>query len=594
MTEPSAPAPTPREVAQLLSEIAVLMELNGRDAFRARAFANAARALEGVDADLGTLTREDRLTELRGVGAGIAGVIAEYVRTGRSVMHDELSAAVPAGLHDLLRIPGLGPKRIHTLHTELGIDGVDALERAAREGALGGLPGFGGKTVEKVLAGIGFARSARTRRRYPDALEAAVGLLEVVRGLPGVEQAEIAGALRRRCEVVDRIDLVAAGADPAAVLAAYRALGADGTVEGEEDVPDSAPSDMAELRLSDGMAARLRCVRPAGFVPAMVWETGSEGHLDALAAVARARGGTVDREGIELEGRRVRPRSERAFYERLGLDYVEPELREGRGEVGRAGEGPLPPLVRTEDLRGTFHCHTTASDGRATLEEMVAAARERGWSYLGVADHSRTAAYARGLPIARLREQIVEIDALNARLAVEGVSFTIFRGVESDILPDGALDYPDDVLGELDYVVGSVHSAFGMPEAEMTGRIIRAVRHPRLTILGHPTGRLLLTREGYAVDVDAVLEAAAAAGVAVEINANPRRLDLDWRHVRRAAELGIPIAVNPDAHSIAALDHVAFGINMARKAGLEPRQVLNTWPVEEIARYFGQRKQTGA
>jgi DNA polymerase (family X) len=592
MSEDPAAAPTPHEVARLLADIGTLLELNGQDSFRARAFANAGRALEAVDADLLALAREDRLISLRGVGAGIAAVIGEYVLTGRSTLLDELRTATPIGLHDLLLVPTLGPKRIHTLHAELGIDGLDALEAAAREGRLAALPGFGAKTQSRILEGIAFARSTRQLRRYPEALEVAVRLADRLRSLPGVERAEIAGAVRRRLEVVDRVDLVAAAADPAATLDAFRGLHGE---PAERD--DSSEPGIAALRLSDGMAARLRCVAPPAFVAAMLWETGSTAHLEALAARAAERGGTLGPDGLRPgdagAGSQPPPLAREAdAYDRLGLAYVPPELREGLGEVERAAAGPLPRLVEPGDLAGTFHCHTTYSDGKATLEEMAAAARERGWSYLGIADHSRTAAYAGGLPLERVRAQQAEIDALNELLADQGADFTVFKGIESDILADGSLDYPDDVLASFDYVVGSVHSSFRMDPAEMTRRIVRAIRHPALTILGHPTGRLLLTRSGYGVDVDALLQAAAAAGVVVEINSNPHRLDLDWRHVRTAAELGILIAVNPDAHSVAALDHVAFGVNMARKAGLEPRQVRNTWPRGRVAEYFAQRKQT--
>jgi DNA polymerase (family X) len=586
VSEPEIPAlpQTAREAAALLAEIGTLLELRGGDAFRARAFTNAARTLEGSGADLGALAREDRLTTLRGVGSGIASVLAEYLLTGRSRLRDELRAATPLGMYDLLRVPGLGPKRIHTLFATLGVDSLDALEEAAGSGRVAELPGFGARTQDRILAGIGFARSSRERRRYPDALELAVRLLEWLRARTDVREAEIAGELRRRLEVVDRIDLVAASPAPDEVLDAFRS--AHGTLH----EPASSGGE-ATIRLTDGMTVRLRCVSPGTFVAAMVWETGAVPHVEALAARARKLGGSLDAGGLTLGGRRLRPRRESRVYEQLGLQYVPPELREGLGEVELAAAGELPRLVEVGDLRGTFHCHTTASDGKATLREMADAARERGWSYLGIADHSRTAAYAGGLTIEEVREQHAEIDRLNVELSTTGATLRIFKGIESDILRDGGLDYPDDVLRDFDYVVGSVHSSFRVGRDEMTRRVIRAVEHPSLTIIGHPTGRLLLSREGYDIDVDAVLRAAAANGVAVEINADPRRLDLDWRNVRTAAELGIMIAINPDAHSVRALDNLAFGVNMARKAGLEPGQVLNTWPVTEVAEYLAERKR---
>lgn len=586
MSEVPAEAPRPRDVARVLSEIATLMELRGDDAFRSRAFASAARALEGTDADLWALAREERLTSLRGVGPAIASVIAEIVLTGRSTPLEELKAATPLGLFDVMRIPGLGTKRIHALHAQLGIDSLDALEAAARAGRVAGVSGFGAKTEAKILEGIAFARASRRRRRLPEAREAAARLLDSLRAAPGVEEAEIAGAVRRGMEVVDRVDLVAATRE------AERAEGALLTLNGvREEGRDEEGRLLACL--SDGLGVRLRCAPPEGFVAAVAWETGSDAHLAALQARAVARGLRLDPGGLRTaEGERVEAADEGALYDALGLRYLPPELREGLGEVEAAAEGRVPRLVEPDDLRGTFHCHTTWSDGKASVAEMAEAARARGWSYLGLADHSRTAAYAGGLSAERLRAQREEIDRWNREHGAPA-GFHVFAGTESDILPDGSLDYPDEVLASLDYVVGSVHSSFGMSETEMTARVIRAVRHPAMTILGHPTGRLLLTREGYAVDVRAVIDAAAGAGVAIEINANPHRLDLDWRHVRYAAERGVLIAINPDAHSVAGLEHVAFGVGMARKAGLEARQILNCWTLDEVAAYFAERKQEG-
>jgi DNA polymerase (family 10) len=600
---PAAPI-RPAEVARILSEIGTLMELNGRDAFRARAFRAAARGLEGTDADLAALAREDRLTELPGIGRGIAGVVREIVETGRSTPHEELAAATPIGLFELLRVPGLGTKRIHTLYAELGVDSLDALEEAARAGRIAALPGMGAKTEAKIREGLGFARAARGRRRYPEALEIGVRLLEWLRSHPFVADAALAGPLRRRMEVVDRIDLVAAvergePEGPTGSGTADEARGSSAAIASEffalngfVTSPVADAEGGLEAVLGDGLAVRLRVVPLERFVAALAWDTGSDAHLAELVDRAAERGLELGPAGLLRHGDRVDLPDESALYTELDLPYLPPELREGLGEVEEAVVGRPPRLVEIDDLTGTFHCHTTYSDGKATLAEMAVAAEALGWSYLGIADHSRAAAYARGLPVERLREQRAEIQAWNAARAERGNGmFRLFHGIESDILPDGRLDYTDDVLAELDYVVGSVHSSFGMSEDEMTARVVRAVRHPSLTVLGHPTGRLLLTREGYALDVEAVLEAAAEAGVVVEINANPHRLDLDWRHVRRAAAMGIVIAINPDAHSIAALEHVAFGVNMARKAGLGPRQILNCWSLEEVEGYFAGRKQ---
>lgn len=589
MSETPAAPLQPREVAWILAQIGVLMELNGRDPFRARAFASAARALEGTDADLVALASEDRLTELKGIGQGLASVVREIVETGRSTPYEELAAATPVGLFDLMRVPGLGTKRIRTLHEELGIESLDALEDAARAGRIATLPGMGPKTEQKILQGLEFARAARGRRRYPEALEIGVRMLEWLRAHDDVADAAIVGPLRRRMEIVERIDLVAATDHPDAVVPAFLAL--NGIIG--EAARDEAGG--VEAMLGDGVPVRLRAVAPSEFVGAVVWDTGSDAHVAELVERATGQSLELGPQGLSRAGEPMELEDEEALYTALGLAYLPPELREGLGEVEAAVGAEPPRLVETADLTGTFHCHTTYSDGKATLSEMAEAAAALGWSYLGLADHSRTAAYAGGLSIEQVADQRAEVDGWNAERDRNGHRrVRLFHGIESDILPDGRLDYPDEVLAGFDYVVGSVHSSFGMSEEEMTERMIRAVRHPALTILGHPTGRLLLRREGYALDVDAVLEAAAEAGVVIEINANPNRLDLDWRHVRRAAELGITIAVNPDAHSVAGLEHVAFGVNMARKAGLGPRQVLNCWSLEELEEYLAGRKQARA
>ncbi len=581
----SASPPTTREVGLLLAEIAVLFELNKRDPFRAKAFASAARFLEGTDVDLPDLARRNRLETLRGVGPAIASIIGEYLGTGRVALYDELRSATPLALYDLLRVEGLGARRIHTLHEKLGIDDLDGLEDAARKGLIAPLPGFGKKTEARILAGIDFARSNRELRRYPDALDVAVRLLGWLREQPEVKRTEITGQLRRRLEVVDGIDLLAATTRPAAVIAAFRQL------VGAHDARQEEPQAI-EVRLSDGVTVRLRCVPSSHFEAALLWETGSEAHLSALSEVADAAGFTLGPSGLAREGRKVVVHSERALYRRLKLPFIPPELREGLGEVEKGLSGELPRLVEVADLQGTFHCHTTASDGKATLEEMAEGARARGWRYLGIADHSRNAGYAGGLSIEEVLRQHEEIDDLNRTLASDGREpLHIFKGIESDILAEGDLDYPAEILERFDFVVGSIHSLFRMDEATMTRRVVRAVRNPSLTMLGHPTGRLLLRRSGYPLNIPKVLKAVAKAGVIVEINANPHRLDLDWRHVREAAALGITIAINPDAHSVAALDHVVYGVNMARKAGLEPRQILNTWKLDEVRAYLVKRKE---
>ena len=573
------------EAAGVLAEIAKLLEIVGGDPFRAKAYATAARRLETSGADLTQLAAAGRLTTLPGVGAGIAEVLRELVETGRSSLYDRLAADTPIGLYDLMRIKGLGNKRIRTLYTELGIDSLDKLEEAALAGRLAALPGMGAATEKKVIENIAFARAARGRRRLYSALEVAERLLEWLDTPEGVQRAEAAGEVRRDLEVVDSVDLVAAAKEPAAVLAAFRGL---------SGAAASAPAsgDRAEIQFLDGLRVRLVCVVPARWATALLYATGSAEHLAQLEARAGTLGLRLAEDGLWRGAKRVAARDEAALYRALGMAFVEPELREGWGEVEAAAAGTLPRLVEVGDLHGTFHCHTTWSDGRASVAEMGEAARERGWRYLGIADHSQSAGYAGGLPPAKVRSQQAEIDGWNRAHGGKGKKrFRLFKGVESDILTDGRLDYDDAVLASFDYVVGSVHSAFDLGERAMTERLVRAVSNPRLTMLGHATGRLLLRRGSYEVDVRAVIDAAAEHGVAVEINADPARLDVDWKNARYAAERGVLVPINPDAHSTSSLDNVQWGVRVARKGWLGPRDVLNAYELEEVEEIFAKRKQ---
>ena len=581
---------TAREAAALLAEIAMLLEVVGGNPFRAKAFQSASRWLETSGADLPALAAAGELRTLRGVGEGIAGVLAELVATGTSRMLEELRAETPVGLFDVMRIKGVGARRGRTLYRDLGIDSLEKLEEAASLGRLATLPGFGAKTEQKILEGVAFVRQMRGRRRFFQAVEPAAALLEMVESLSGVTAVSAAGQVRRRLEVVDSIDIVAAARKPETVLAAFRLL--QGVARADSD---AVADRRAEVVLADGLRATLVCVKPPEYATALLFATGSEGHLAQLAARADGMKLRLAPEGVFQGKKRLALADEAAVYRALGLDFVPPELREGWGEVEAAAEGRLPTLVDVDDLRGTFHCHTTYSDGRASVAEMAAAARERGWRYLGIADHSQSAGYAGGLPPTAVKRQHREIDAWNVEHGGKGKKrFRLFKGVESDILADGRLDYADNVLRSFDYVVGSVHSNFGLDEAAQTRRLIRAVSDPRITMLGHATGRLLLRREGYAVDVRAVIDAAAEHGVCVEINADPNRLDVDWTHARYAAEKGVLVPINPDAHSTAALGNVAWGVNVARKAWLTAPQVLNTWDLDELEEFLAERKQKSA
>ncbi|MBW3553691.1 MAG: hypothetical protein KY466_09275 [Gemmatimonadetes bacterium] len=566
-----------RHVAALvLDEIGSLLALQGAESFRVRAYSAAARALSAAGDDLAADLRSGALADVPGLGPGTLSVVRELVESGRSRLYDRLRAETPAGLIQLRGVSGLGPKRIRTLHQTLGIETLEELRAAAEAGKVAALPGFGAATQSRILSGLDFVDLSAGRRLQPSAYATAdrlIGHLETL----DVREVRIVGELRRRCETVGGVDLLAVSDHPAAVLDAFLATPALGR-------PHRIRDDRAAAVLADGAPLRLRCVRPESAAVARVAETGSAAHVVALAARAAENGMRLDADGLWRKDRRVPLDDEEALYAALDLDWVPPELREGRGEVAAAAERRLPRLVDYDDLQGTFHCHTTWSDGRGTVAEMAEAAAARGWRYLGIADHSVSAGYAGGLTVEEVHGQHAEIDAWNGD---RGGEVRVFKGIESDILRDGRLDYDDAVLATFEYVIGSVHAGQRMAADEMTRRIETAVRNPRLSILGHATGRLLLRREPYPVDMDVIVAAAAESGAAIEINGDPHRMDMDWRYWPAAKARGVACAVNPDAHSEAGLGAVVYGLAMARKGWLEPEDVINTWDVERVAARFG-------
>jgi DNA polymerase (family 10) len=565
-------------IALVLDEIGTLLDLHGENSFKAKAFQAAARAIEKADDDATELVRRGELETLAGIGPATARVIRELVNTGSSKYYLDLRARTPNGFYELLAVPKLGAKRIRILHEKLGINSVADLERAARAGEIAALPGFGGRTQEILLEGVNYVRGTLGRRRLFEALDVGPRLLGFVRALPGVVDAEVAGELRRRMETVDGIDIVAAIEPDAREKAIATFMELPGVMETRRE-----GEDRAFARLSDGFMLRLWCAPPKTYPAAVVLATGSDAHVASMRTRAEQQGKALEQ---------VTVASEAELYEKLGLQFVEPELRETGDEIGVAAERELPQLVEMEDLRGCFHCHTVYSDGRNTVAEMAQAAQQRGWRYLGIADHSKYAGYAGGLSADEIAKQHDEIDAWNE---ANGKKLWVFKGIEADILPDGRLDYEDepDVLASFDYTVGSVHSSFNLPEPAMTARLIRAMQNPALTFLGHATGRLLLSRAGYKIDVEQVFAAAHELGVAIEINADPYRLDLSWQYWRRGKQVGVRTAINPDAHSMRSLGVVEYGICMARKGWLEKSDVVNTWTLPAVRKFLGQRKTNG-
>jgi DNA polymerase (family 10) len=568
----------------VLEEIATLLEVSGDNRFKARAFRTAARALEKTGIEPAAHMASGSLRAVAGIGPATARVIEELIVTGESRYHLDLRERAPSGMRELLRVPGLGPSKIARLHDELKIADLDALEDAARSGRIAGVRGFGERTQQRILNGIPFARGLAGRRRYHQAEEAALRLAGYLDAQHGVEQVLVAGDLRRGLEIVDGVALVTV-VNGAAGTVADRIRAASGLVwHGGDD-------HIVRGRFSDGLAVAVCLTARADFGAALLHMTGSAGHLARLEQVAAERGLELTARGLRDGDALLDASDEHGLYAALGLQFVPPELRETGAEVAIAREQALPRLVELSDLRGCFHCHTTHSDGKASVAEMAEGALAQGWRYLGIADHSQNAGYAGGLSLAQITRQQREIDMWNLRRSAE---LMVFKGVEADILADGRLDYSDNagVLESFDYVIGSVHSLFRMERAAMTKRITRAVRDPRLTMLGHARGRLLLIRDGYDVDLDAVIESAGAAGAAIEINADPHRLDMSWQHWPKARSLGVRTAINPDAHSVNGLRAVRYGVNIARKAWLTPADVINAWPVEDVVEYFAARKRS--
>jgi DNA polymerase (family 10) len=572
----------PQVAAHRLNEIALLLEVRGENPFKSRAFAHAARTIgELEEDDIAPLVRSRAIAKLPGIGSTTLAVLADLVQTGESSYLQSLRESTPSGLIEMMRIPGLGPTRIHRIHEGLGVGTVDELEAAGRDGRLARLSGFGPKTADKILRGITAFRQTSGQLMHLDAYPEAHPLRRSIAMLPGVERVEIAGSLRRTAEVARDIDLVAeCSANPKDVVNAV------GEVPGVEEVLESN-GNSASFRMIGGARAELHCVTGDRFPVALWRATGSAEHCEAVIARLRDRGFSIEANRLVDTKGKQHAADEEALYRAAALEWIPVELRENRGEIEAAESGQLPELIELTDLRGVLHCHSSYSDGKTTIAEMADAAKERGWSYLGVSDHSQAASYAGGLTRDAVLRQHDDIDALNAKLR----GIRVLKGIEADILADGTVDFGDDLLDRFDYVIGSIHSRFSMGETEMTDRILKAMSDPRLTILGHPTGRLLLRREPFAVDMDAIMDMAVEQGIALELNTDPNRLDLDWRWVQKARQRGVTIEIGPDAHAPDELSFVEFGMQIARKGWLEKRNVLNTRSAEYVLKFARARRE---
>ena len=562
--------PSNKEIAALLKAIADSLEIRSVDEFRVRAFRGGARNVEKMEIDVADAVSEGRLDILPGIGKRLGAVIDEYVRTGASTDLEEAQEGIPPGLFEVLEIRGLGPKTVGKLFDELKIDGVDSLEQMAASGELRSLPGMGPKKVEKILLEIEKLRARRGRRLLADSLSVAQPILAKLLGVEDVAHAALVGAARRGVPVVGRISLLIAAGDPGPVIDVIRSI---------LPKPESSERSVSGT-FEDGFEVRINVCTPTKFSLNLVFATGSDSHCDALRSIAGER-------GVELENG-ADFANEEEVYEALGLPLIPPELREGHGEIEAARNGALPELLAAKDLQGDLHCHTRWSDGAHSIEQMAEAARELGRAYLAISDHSRSLTVAHGLEAVRVAEQSEAVEEANR--AVDGID--ILHGTEVDILTDGSLDYPDELLSELDWVSAAVHSGFGQSSEDMTKRVVAAIRNPHVDSVAHPTGRLLNSRDGYELDIDAVLEAAAETGTALEINAMPDRLDLPEEPARKAARMGVPIVINTDSHSMHHLDYLTYGVTAGRRSWLRASDVLNTRGVEALRVWREERRRT--
>lgn len=575
-----------KTISEILEEVATLLELSGENPFKCRAYHNASRVIAGLTTEAEALIRSGEIKNIKGIGEGIAEKLKELVETGKLSYYEDLKKALPSGLMSMLKIPGLGPKRVKILYDKLKIDSIEKLKQAAESKKLENLDGFGAKIEENILKGIELLKKHADKFLYPIAKEYADRIVEHLKRQKSINKIEIAGSLRRKKEIIGDID----------ILVSVKGKNTEEIMEAFVHHPDvlnvTAKGDTkSSVILNNGINCDLRVVKDTEFPFALAYFTGSKEHNVEMRSLAKKFGLSLNEYGFtELESVNHRKKNKKNLicktevdiYKLLKLQYIPPELRENQGEIEAAAEKNLPDLIEDKDIVGTFHCHTNYSDGVNTIAEMAQAAQSLNWEYLGIAEHSKSAGYAGGLDEDSVKKQIKEIDQLNKNLK----NFRIFKGIEVDILPDGTLDFSDKMLSMLDFVICAVHSKFNMSEKDMTRRIIKGMKNKYVTMLAHPSGRLLLEREAYPVNIKEILSAAADMGKIVEINAHPLRLDLDWRWCKYAKELGIKIAINPDAHNVKSLTDVYFGVGIARKGWLEKKDVINTLPLKDVVKYM--------
>jgi DNA polymerase (family 10) len=578
------------QIAEVLVNIGTLLELKGENPFKSRAYQNAARALEGLAEPVEKLVAEERLGEVKGIGDGIQKKIVELVKTGKLAYYEDLKASTPPGLVLMLEIPGVGPKKIKVIHDELKIETIEELEAACKDGRVAKLKGFGEKTATNICEGINRRRSYASKHLVSDAIPVAEPLLEALRSHPDVTQCSTAGSLRRHREIIGDIDLLASSKNPAKVLDFFTQQPGILKVIAKGETK-------ASVLLTGGIQSDLRVVSDAEYPFALMYFTGSKEHNIVMRQRAIEHSLRLNEYGLFRSKTETRDpkqlvacKTEDEVFEKLGLHYVPPEMREDIGEFVLSEKGPLPRLLEWTELKGSLHNHSTWSDGHQRPEEIATAMRELGLAYWGITDHSKASFQANGLDVIRLRSQLKEVRQINEKLEKEGIDFHLLTGVEVDILRDGKLDLPDDMLAELDVVIASLHQSFNQTEAEITKRLVGAARNPYVHILGHLTGRLLLEREPYPVDQHAVIDACAETGTWLELNASPYRFDLDWRLWPYAKSKGVKCVINCDAHRLEHAGYLRLGAGIARKGGLTKEDVINTLPLKLLLKELGRKR----
>ena len=569
------------KIVTILNQIALILEIKGENAFKIRAYKNGSEIIENYGDDIIQITKDGKLGELKGIGKALASKIEEIVETGKLTYLDELKLEFPDTFFDLFEISNLGPKKIKKLYDNLQIDSIDKLETSCKNNEISKISGFGKKSVEAILESISFRKSNSKFFRTGDIAPIAESILEFLRQLPQTSQAEIAGSYRRGKEIVHDIDFIVATKLPVEIINEF-------TEMPEVAQVISKGKTKSSVRLNNGLQCDLRAVKNSEFPFALNYFTGSKAHNVKMRSLAIKNGYSLNEYALNSKTKTNEDviNDESDLYKALGLSFIHPALREDQGEVEAAKDASLPNLIQIENLKGTFHNHTTASDGKNSLSEMAEAATDLGLQYLGISDHSKSSVQANGLSDEELLLQVKEIKDFNDRNNNE---LTIFSGVECDILKDGSLDYNESVLSQLDYCIASVHSSFSLTENEMTQRVIKAIESPHVTMIGHLTGRLLLLRKPYDINVSKIIDACAKNNTIIEINANPRRLDMDWRWWKKAKDKGVKCSINPDAHKIEHFQYLHFGVKIAQKGWLESSDVVNCLPIDEIKKLLKQK-----